>query len=158
VILMDFVDTRGADGLYRKYRAMIVDGRLYPLHLAVSSSWKVHFFTAGMADQPAHRALDAAFLSDMPGVLGDRAMRALETVRDCLGLDYGGVDFALSADGEVVVFEANATMVVYPPPPDPIWDYRRAPTERVLQAVRAMIVERSGRSPRPVARADQPSA
>jgi tetratricopeptide (TPR) repeat protein len=141
-ILMRFIDTRGADGLYRKYRAMIVDSALFPLHLAVSRSWKVHYFTADMADRPDHRAEDAAFVADMASVIGEGAMRALEHVRVALGLDYAGIDFALSPEGEVVVFEANATMIVHPPPPEPIWDYRRAPTARILDAVRAMIVGR----------------
>ena len=44
------------DGIARKYRVMIVDGELYPLHLAISRHWKVHYFTADMADDPDHRA------------------------------------------------------------------------------------------------------
>jgi hypothetical protein len=143
VILMNFLDTRGSDGLYRKARAMFVGGEIYPLHLAVSRQWKVHYFTADMVDQPDHRAEDAAFLADMPGVICERAMQALAAVRDRLGLDYGGVDFAVTADGDLVVFEANATMVVYPPPPERIWDYRRAPVDRVLAAVRTMIQARA---------------
>lgn len=143
VILMNFIDTRGADGLYRKYRAMIVDGQIFPLHLAVSAGWKVHYFTADMAAKAEHRAEDAAFLEDMAGVIGPAAIRALERVRDALGLDYGGVDFALTPEGELVLFEANATMVVYPPPADEMWSYRRAPTQRVLEAVKAMIVKRA---------------
>ncbi|HUO23917.1 MAG TPA: tetratricopeptide repeat protein [Caulobacteraceae bacterium] len=142
-MVMLFFDTRGPDGAYRKYRAMMIDGRLYPLHLAVSSAWKVHYFTADMARSPQHRAEDAAFLADMPGVIGPRAMAALQRVRAALGLDYGGVDFALSADGDLVLFEANATMALLPPPDDPMWDYRRAPVQAALDAVKAMIVERA---------------
>jgi hypothetical protein len=143
VILMNLIDSRGSDGLFRKYRAMMIDGVLHPLHLAVSPLWKVHYFTADMAERPDHRALDAAFLADMPAVLGARAMAALERVKAALGLDYGGIDFTLTPAGEVLVFEANAAMVVYPPPPGEIWDYRRAPTERVIDAVRAMIKARA---------------
>jgi tetratricopeptide (TPR) repeat protein len=145
LILMDFLDTRGADDKYRKYRAMLVGGRIHPLHLAVSNAWKVHYFTADMADQPVHRAEDAAFLTDMAGAIGAPAMAALERVQAALGLDYGGVDFALSATGELVVFEANATMVIPPPPPEPIWDYRRAPVAGLLDSAKAMIRARAAR-------------
>ena len=48
--LIERLDARDADGMYRKYRAMFVDGTLYPLHLALSRDWKVHYFTADMAD------------------------------------------------------------------------------------------------------------
>ena len=144
VLAIEALDARGADGQWRKYRAMMVDGRLYPLHLAVATQWKVHYFSSAMADSPAHRAEEAAFLTDMPRALGPKAMAALEAVCDTLGLDYGGIDFGLNAEGEVLLFEANATMVINPPEPDPRWDYRRAPVQRVLDAVRAMLLERAG--------------
>jgi hypothetical protein len=106
----------------------------------------VHYFTADMADRPDHRAEEAAFLADMPAMLGPRAMAALEQIERALGLDYGGVDFALAGDGSVLLFEANAAMVVAPPGPEPMWDYRRAPVERILDAVQAMVLERAGMS------------
>jgi hypothetical protein len=40
---------------------MMIDGQLYPLHCAISSHWKIHYFTAEMADKPAHRAVLARF-------------------------------------------------------------------------------------------------
>jgi hypothetical protein len=41
------------------------------------------------------------------------------------------------------VFEANATMIVPPPPADARWDYRRTAVERVCDAARAMFVARA---------------
>lgn len=140
VLAIEYLDARGTDGMARKYRVMIVDGALYPLHLAISGDWKVHYFTAGMHDDPAHRAEEKRFLDDMPAVLGPRAMAALAAIARCLGLDYGGIDFALGPDGRVLLFEANATMIVAPPAPGPMWDYRRPSTDRVLDAVRAMLL------------------
>jgi hypothetical protein len=121
-----------------------VDGRIYPLHLAVSRHWKVHYFTADMADDPDHRGEDAAFLDDMPKVLGDKAVAALERIRDALCLDYGGIDFGLGPGGGVLPFEANATMAVIPPGPDERWAYRRPAVTRILDAVRAMMMRRAG--------------
>ena len=143
LLAIEFLDARGADGLARKYRVMIVDGQLYPLHLAISPDWKVHYVTSAMADRPDLRDEEAGFLADMPRVLGARAMAALAAIARALALDYAGVDFALARDGRVVLFEANATMVVNPPEPDPRWDYRRAAVARVLDAVRAMLTTRA---------------
>jgi hypothetical protein len=140
VFVIQFVDVRGPDGNYRKYRTMMIGGALYPLHLAVSARWKVHYFSADMADSPGHRAEDAAFLADMTAVLGPRVVATLERVRDTLGLDYGGIDFAVDAQGRVVVFETNATMAIFDPDPGPLWDYRRAPVSRVCDAVRRMLL------------------
>jgi len=142
---IQYLDSRGPDGKARKYRVMMIGGRLYPLHLAISSHWKIHYFTAEMADRPEHRAEDAEFLEDMPAVLGARAIHALEEIQSLLGLDYAGIDFGLSPADDLLLFEANATMVVNPPAPDQLWDYRRPAVERILAAVRGMLLEKAGR-------------
>lgn len=144
LLAIEYLDARGPDGMARKYRVMFIDGALYPLHLAISADWKVHYFTAAMATDAAYRDEERRFLDDMPGVLGARAMAALGGIRDALGLDYGGIDFALAPDGSVLLFEANATMVVIPPDDDPIWDYRRRAVAAVLDAARRMLARRAG--------------
>jgi glutathione synthase/RimK-type ligase-like ATP-grasp enzyme len=144
ITVMQFLDARGADGKIRKYRAMIVDGAIYPLHVAVSHEWKIHYVTADMTDNAGHRAEDEAFLRDMPAVLGPRAMASLKHIRDALDLDYAGIDFGLDAEGRVLLFEANATMVVVPPGSDERWNYRRAPTERILDAARRLVAKKAG--------------
>jgi hypothetical protein len=143
LLLIECLDARDPAGFAHKYRVMMIDGRLYPLHLALSRDWKVHYFTADMQDHAEHRALEEAFLDDMTGVLGSSAMQALSEINDRLGLDYAGVDFALNGAGEVLLFEANATMVVNPPEADPRWDYRRGPINQVLEAARAMLAGRA---------------
>ncbi|MGP0073636.1 MAG: tetratricopeptide repeat protein [Bryobacteraceae bacterium] len=144
---IQYLDARGPnqnnDGLHRKYRVMMIGGWLYPLHLAISPHWKIHYVTADMADNAAHRAEEARFLDDMPGVLGPRAMAALAEIQNVLGLDYAGIDFGLNADGDVLLFEANATMTVLPPDKDRRWDYRRAAIQRVEHAVRKMLVDKA---------------
>ena len=97
LLVIEYLDARGGDGNARKYRVMMIGGRIYPLHLAISRNWKVHYFTSDMADKPDHRAEEAHFLADMPAALGDKAMQALAQIRDALGLDYAGVDFGLVA-------------------------------------------------------------
>ena len=147
LLAIEFLDTRGLDGVYRKYRVMMLGGALYPLHMAISRDWKVHYFSADMAQNAAHRQEDAAFLADMRATIGDRAISSLDAVRDTLGLDYGGIDFTVDILGNVVVFEANATMVLVPPGGDERWAYRREPTERVFEAVRRMIGDKISTAP-----------
>jgi tetratricopeptide (TPR) repeat protein len=140
LLAIEYLDARGVDGMARKYRVMIIDGTLYPLHLAISADWKVHYFTADMAANAAHREEEQRFLTDMEGVIGKRAMAALAAIGKNLGLDYAGVDFGLGPDGRLLLFEANATMVINPPDPDPIWDYRRAPILAALDAAKRMLL------------------
>jgi tetratricopeptide (TPR) repeat protein len=139
---IEFVDLRDANGDIRKYRAIVVDGTLYPLHLAVSRRWKIHYFSADMEERAEHRAADAAFIADMRAAIGSDSFEALERVRDVLGLDYSGIDFALDAQGRTIVFEANASMIVPEPAAGAMWDYRRPAVARIHAAVRAMLLGR----------------
>jgi glutathione synthase/RimK-type ligase-like ATP-grasp enzyme len=141
-----FHDTRAADGWVRKYRAVFIDGRPYPVHLAIAQQWKVHYFSGAMAESAAHREEERRFLDGMDDVLGAAGMATLAAIGAALQLDYGGVDFGRDRDGNVIVFEANATMAVYPPPDDALWDYRRVAHANAIAAVRAMLVERAVRA------------
>jgi tetratricopeptide (TPR) repeat protein len=145
LLAIEYLDVRGRDGKVRKYRAMIVDGALFPLHLAVASNWKVHYFSAEMAEHPEYRAEEEAFLTSMPAMLGAQAIAALHGVRQTLALDYGGIDFSLDDAGQVVVFEANATMAVPRIGGDDGPAYRAAAVRRIEDAVFAMLNERAGK-------------
>jgi lipoprotein NlpI len=141
--LIDQLDARDSDGYFRKLRVMIIDRKIYPLHLAISRHWKIHYFKADMADSPDNRRVDEAFLNDMPRFIGPRGMAALERINAALDLDYGGVDFAVNADGDILFFEANATMVMVPLSGHPKWDYRRPAFDAVFTAIRAMLIGRA---------------
>jgi hypothetical protein len=141
--LIEPLDARDTDGTFRKFRVMIIERTLYPLHLAISRNWKVHYFTADMAESPSNRAREAAYLDDMADVVGARGMAALSRLAAALDLDYCGVDFAVNAAGDILFFEANATMVMIPLPADEKWTYRRPAFDKVFAAVRAMLVSRA---------------
>lgn len=144
LLAIEYLDARGDDGYCRKYRVMMIDGQLYPLHLAISAHWKIHYFSSDMADQPDHRTEEERFLSDMPGVLGSKSMESLTMLQASLTLDYGGIDFSLGLNGEILFFEANATMVVQHPDEDELWDYRRSAVDRIHAAVHQMFMRRAG--------------
>lgn len=143
VWLIEQLDARDSAGMFRKLRVMIVDRQLYPLHLAISRTWKVHYFRADMAESADNRRHDAAFLDDMTSTVGARGVAALQRIADTLDLDYGGIDFAVNAQGEILLFEANATMVMVPLTTDPKWDYRRPAFDAVFAAVRRMLMDRA---------------
>jgi hypothetical protein len=145
LLVIEYLDARGKDGNARKYRVMMIGGKIFPLHLAISRNWKVHYFTSDMAEKSDHRSEEMAFLENMDAVIGGRAMAALRAICDTLSLDYGGVDFGVNADGDLLLFEANATMVIASPPgDDPRWAYRRCAIATAIEAVVAMIKDRAG--------------
>lgn len=139
LLVIDYFDLHGADGYVRKYRVLAIDGRLYPVHAAISRDWKVHYFTADMAASEAHRAEDAQFLAHPQRVIGTQAWKALEEIVHALQLDYVGIDFGIDAAGRPVIFEANAAMSMYPTDPEPMWDYRRTAMDRIRDAFHGML-------------------
>lgn len=136
--LTRFVETRNDDGFYRKYRVILIAGVPYPYHLAIASHWLVHYFSADMLGNADKRAEEAEFLANPAAVLGARAMTALEAIGARLGLDYGGIDFTLLPDGRVLVFEANATMLVHREAPDSPLAYKNPHIQRMCQAFEAI--------------------
>ena len=136
---IEFFDARGADRLIRKYRVIAIDGELYPIHLAIATHWKVHYFSSETDRVAAYREEEARFLEHMPNVLGAATMTRLRGIMQLLGLDYGGIDFSMTADGTLFVYEANATMGFIEPPVHATQEYRRPAMQRAKLALDAML-------------------
>ncbi|OIQ80246.1 beta-barrel assembly-enhancing protease [mine drainage metagenome] len=143
LLAMECLDSRSSDGLFRKYRVMSINGGLYPVHMAISTGWKVHYFSSEMDHDENYRNEEKIFLDDFAPFLGAGAMAALEKVSQTLGLDYCGIDFGLDEDGNILLFEANSTMAIIPPAQDSRWDYKRPSIENALAATKAMFIQRA---------------
>lgn len=143
VLAIEFLDARSIDGSVRKYRVMLIDGGLYPLHLAIGANWKAHYFTSETSESALYQTQEEAFLGDFEAAIGERATRALASISATLGLDYAGVDFALAPDDRLLLFEANATMKIVLPGAHANSDPRQTAAKRALDAARNMLMRRS---------------
>ncbi len=85
LLAIEFIDVRGDDRMVRKYRVLTIGGELYPLHLALSHEWKVHYFSAAMDEQQRYRDEERAFLEDMRAALGAPAVETLRRIAAMLG-------------------------------------------------------------------------
>jgi hypothetical protein len=141
--LTAFQDYRSADGHYRKYRVIFVDRQPFVYHLAISAHWMVHYFSAEMPEHDWKIGEERRFLEDPAAALGERAMAALAAIGRQVDLDYAGIDFTLLADGGVLVFEANATMLVHPERSSGALAYRNPYVERIVSAFEQLLVARS---------------
>jgi hypothetical protein len=138
VYVTRFHDYRSADGYWRKYRMIFVDRRSYPYHLAISPNWLVHYFSAEMtADWKLQE--ERRFLADPAAVLGEHAMATIAEIARRIDLDYCGIDFTLLPDGRVLVFEANATMLVHPEAPSGPLAFKNPYVETIVAAFEAML-------------------
>ena len=108
-----FVDFSGVDGLYRKYRVVMIGGRPFLNSLVTSADWNVHAFSRIWND--ATIAEEQAALDGFASGLGARFAPQLQEIHRRLGLDYFGMDFAMTPDGSMLIFEANAVMDVLGP-------------------------------------------
>jgi len=139
--LTEFCDYRAADGRYRKGRVVFVDRRPFPYHWAVADHWMAHYETAGMSGAADRQAEERRFLEEPRRVLGEDAWRAIGRIGERLDLDYAGLDFSILPDGQVLVFEANATMLVHPEAEDGEFAYKNPATGRIVDAFQAMLAE-----------------
>ncbi len=142
--LTDYHEYRSADGYYRKYRLIFVDREVYPYHLAISPDWMVHYWRADMA-QTGWQSEEGAFLADFraafPGALAD----TVQQVAQQLDLDYGGMDCAVTADGQVLLFEANASMLVHLDNSAEEFPYKHAHVPKIAAAIDWMVARKLSR-------------
>ncbi len=138
-----FCDARSADGRFRKYRMIFVGGEPHPYHLAIGSSWLVHYETSGTAARAERRAEELRFLEDPEAALGPVAMGAVRAVGRRLALDFAGVDFAVLPDGRALLFEANAAMLVHREDPEGPLAHKNPYVTRILEAFWARLAQRT---------------
>lgn len=137
-----FIDYRSADGFFRKYRIVFVDGMPYPVHLAISPNWMIHYYNAPMSENRWMRDEEARFLADLNAVFDGPRHDTLVAIAREVGLEYFGIDCAVTQDGKVLVFEADPAMLVHTSDPIELYPYKHEYVPRIYRAVERMIDDR----------------
>jgi glutathione synthase/RimK-type ligase-like ATP-grasp enzyme len=130
----EFRDFMSRDGRYRKSRIAVIGQDIFLRHHVVGEQWALH------ADDRAANTEEeeiAAFRSfDDEWAPGLRPI--FREIANRLGLDFFGVDCNIDEDGQVLLFEANACMLILKntrPSPN-IWD---DPIRRITTAVENLL-------------------
>ncbi|MDA8363598.1 MAG: RimK family alpha-L-glutamate ligase [Gammaproteobacteria bacterium] len=134
-----FVDYRGRDGLFRKFRIALIQGQPFACHMAVSDSWMIHYINAGMMESGEKRLEEERFMTGFDDGFARRHAAALHAIDERIGLDYLVIDCAETADGQLLVFEIDSSAVVHSMDPVDIFPYKQAPMRKVFQAFRGML-------------------
>lgn len=134
-----FVDYRNADGLFRKYRIALIEGRAFVCHFAVSAHWMVHYLNAGMAASAEKRAEEAACMADFDTEFAQRHAPALQAIYQRMGLPYLGIDCAETAAGDLLIFEIDNAMVVHAMDDEAMFPYKKPAMQKVFSAFRQML-------------------
>jgi hypothetical protein len=143
--LSAFIDYRNADGYYRKYRIVFVDGVPYPVHLAISPRWMIHYYNAPMAENAWMREEEHAFLRDLESVFDGIRAEGLREIARALPLDYFGIDCSIAPDGRVLLFEASTAMIVHLRDPIALYPYKATYVPRIIDALERLFDARLGR-------------
>lgn len=141
-----FVDYRGQDGLFRKYRIVFIDGRPFVAHMAVSEHWMIHYLNAGMGEDEAKREEEARFMATFDEDFAHRHAPALSAMVDRVGLDYFGIDCAETPQGDLLIFEVDSALVVHAMDSIETYPYKRPQMEKIFTAFQRMLVQRMNQS------------
>jgi hypothetical protein len=141
--LSPYIDYRSADGQFRKYRVIWIDGRPYPCHMAIADQWKVWYYNAEMAASAAKRTEEEQFMSAFDDGFAHRHAAALAEMVGRFGLEYVGIDCAELPDGRLIVFEGDISLVVHDMDPPHLYPYKSVPTQKLFTAYYEMLKRRS---------------
>ena len=135
-----FVDYRGEDGQFRKYRIVLIEGRPFVCHMAISSHWMIHYLNAGMAESAEKRAEEARFMANFDAEFALRHQDAFRAIHERMGLDYLGIDCGETADGSLLIFEVDSNMAVHALDPVDLFPYKQPQMRKVFAAFREMLI------------------
>jgi glutathione synthase/RimK-type ligase-like ATP-grasp enzyme len=136
-----FVDYRSADGQFRKYRIILIEGKPFICHMAISDHWMIHYLNAGMTDSADKRAEEAAMMARFDDGFAVRHAAAFQAITDILQLDYVGLDCGETIDGKLLIFEADSDMIVHAMDPVDMFPYKPAAMRKLFDAFHTMLVK-----------------
>ncbi|HEY5239671.1 MAG TPA: hypothetical protein VIJ62_14915 [Rhizomicrobium sp.] len=141
-----FVDYRGDDGLHRKYRVVLVDGRPFACHMAISEQWNIWYLNADMTRSAEKRAEEEKFMVEFNEGFAARHREALSEIANRVGLEYFAIDCAETKAGKLLVFEADNCAIVHNMDPPEIFPYKAAQMRKIFDAFVAMLYRLAGRA------------
>lgn len=137
--LSRFIDYSGTDGMFRKYRVVLIAGRPYICHFAISQHWMIHYLNAGMAESLEKRQQEAECMLHFDSEFAARHRDALAEINRRIGLEYVGIDCAETREGELLIFEIDNAMIVHGMDPVDMYAYKQPIMQKVFTAFRGLL-------------------
>ena len=138
-----FVDYADDDGLFRKYRIAVVDGRPYACHMAIADRWDIWYLNADMAFSESKRREEENFMRTFDSAFAVRHQSALAAMIDRIGLDYFTIDCAENKHGDLLIFEADNTAVVHNMDSLDLFPYKPPQMRAIFEAFASMLYRRA---------------
>jgi hypothetical protein len=143
--LIRFVDFRDADGLYRKTRLVVIGNRVFARHQLAGDDWNVHASVRDgvMTARPDLLAAEERFLQEFAEVAFPPLAKRLTAIRQRLRLEYFSIDCSLRPDGDLLLFEANASGNALRQQGAEKFPYLQRPVMQLREAVTQLLLESS---------------
>ena len=135
-----FVDYSSPDGLFRKYRVVLIGGRPYACHMAIADRWDIWYLNAGMTFSADKRREEERFMRDFDHDFARRHDGALTEIASRVGLDYFTIDCAENKNSELLIFEADNTAVVHNMDSPDVFPYKPPQMRKIFEAFAAMLL------------------
>ena len=112
------MDSRGTNEFDRKIRGAIIKDEIVIVRVDYDTHWLVHGRKAERRvpfylKHPYLLEEEKRICRDPEAALGRLAMQSLRMIRERIPLDVFGIDFAVDPDGQMIFYEANATMNLF---------------------------------------------
>jgi glutathione synthase/RimK-type ligase-like ATP-grasp enzyme len=141
IYVIEFIESRHQDGLYRQFRAAFVNGNAILVRADFSDYWNVRARRNPSMREFYKRRPDLAgvanqFITHPERTFVGNALKTIQTIAATTPLDIYGMDFDITDNGDIVVFEINATMNLLSQDTGGL-PYPSEPEENLLRATRA---------------------
>lgn len=106
--MIEYIDYKSDDNIYRKIRYWIVGNKVIPRHLVVSDEWNISYQIKKekMFDNKNYQKEELDLLNNSNKELEDLSL----FIKENLGLDFFGIDCSIDKNGNMIIFEATPAM------------------------------------------------
>jgi glutathione synthase/RimK-type ligase-like ATP-grasp enzyme len=138
--LANFINYQSEDGFFRKYRVLLIAGKVYLCHVGISTHWMIHYLNAGMTESQAKRDEEANLMAHFEALFVSKHQAALQTIYNRVGLAYVGLDCGVTPDGQLVIFEIDSCMMVHALDPVDLFPYKPPHMQKIFTAFQELLI------------------
>ena len=135
-----FYQTERNDGLYRKIRIALIDGKPYICHVALSDQWVVHYISAKMHLNEDKIREEQAIMEQFDRKKFEPLRDTLSEIAQAIGLDYVVLDCEITRDNKIILFEADNRGWIHSTDSETIFPYKKPIMAKAFSAFRSMIM------------------
>ena len=131
------------DGVYQKYRFVVINGEVFISHFVTYDHWMVHYFNCGkfMENNPQYEEQEKHLIENFESEYKDRIQPTITEIYKKIRLDFFGIDCSIDKQGQICLFEVNSSMNIFHyPSHHNRWE---GALEKIKNAVIEMLIRKS---------------